>query len=158
MNQAQRLHSNPTMLWAQVLKAKYFPHATLFTSSRTSQGSHIWTALSLRAKLLLEGIRWIVGDGQTIRVQKDPWLPISSLRSYIEGPFLPHDEDCRVNLLWLNHSWSFYSLNLPLSPHLQNLIQGIHVARFARLTDTFLWPHNKGMCSMKFASKFLFHQ
>ena len=32
MNQAWRLHSNTTALWARVLKAKYFPHATMFTS------------------------------------------------------------------------------------------------------------------------------
>ena len=62
------------------------------------------------------------------------------------------------NSLWSNHSWSFDSLNLPLSFHLQKHIQGIPVACFARLTDTFLWPHNKGTCSVKFASKFLFHQ
>ena len=156
MNQAWHLYSNLTTLWAQVLKAKYFSHAILFTSPWTSWGSHIWTVLSLGAKLLLESMRWIVRDGQTIRVWKDPWLPISSLCSYIEGPFLPHDEDRRVNLLWLNHSWSFDSLNLPLSLHLQNLIQSIPVAWFAQLMDTFLWPHNKGMCSVKSTSKFLF--
>ena len=47
MNQAWHFYSNPTTLWAQVLNVKYFPHATLFTSPQTSQGSHIWTVLSL---------------------------------------------------------------------------------------------------------------
>ena len=32
------------------------------------------------------------------------------------------------------------------------------MARFAQLTDTFLWPHNKGTCSVKSASTFLYHQ
>ena len=32
------------------------------------------------------------------------------------------------------------------------------MAHFARLVDTFLWPHNNGTCSVKFASKFLFQQ
>ena len=41
MNQAWHLYSNPTSLWARVLKEKYFPHATVFTSPRTSRGSHI---------------------------------------------------------------------------------------------------------------------
>ena len=102
MNQAWRLYSNPTSLWAQVIKAKYFPHTTLFTSHRTSRESHIWTALSLGANLLLRGMRWVVGDGQTIRSWKDHWLPNGSLRSYIEGPLLPQDEDRRVNSLWSN--------------------------------------------------------
>ena len=78
MNQAWHLYTNPNTLYAQVLKAKYFPHAILFTSPWHSKGSHIWTAFSLGAKLLLLGISWIIGDGQTIRIWKDPWLPQGS--------------------------------------------------------------------------------
>ena len=141
----------------RVLKAKYFPHATMFTSPQTSRGSHIWTAFSLGAGLLLNGMQWVVGDGWTIRIWKDHWLPNGSLQSYIEGPLLPHEEDRRVNSIWSNQAWSFDSLNLPLSPQLQDLLLGISVARFASLTDSFLWPHNKGTCSVKSASKFLFN-
>ena len=97
---------------------------------------------------------WIVGDGQTIRIWKDPWLPYGSLRNYIKGPLLPHDENSKVDSLRTTYSWSFDSL----PSQLQNLIQGIPVERFARLADTFLWPHNNGTGSVKFASKFLFHQ
>ena len=32
------------------------------------------------------------------------------------------------------------------------------MSQYAQLTDTFLWPHNNGTCSVKSASKFLFHQ
>ena len=84
--------------------------------------------------------------------------PNGTFRSYIEGPLLPHEDDRRVNALWTNHSWSFESLSLPLPPHLHSLIQGILVARFAQLTDTFLWPHNKGTYSVKSALTFLYHQ
>ena len=83
---------------------------------------------------------WIVEDGQAIRIWQDPWLPDGSLCSYIEGSLLPHDEDRRVNLMWSNHSWDFDSLSFPLSPHLQNLIQGIPIARTACLPDAYLWP------------------
>ena len=102
MNQAWRLYSNLSSLWARVLKAKYFPHATLFTSPRTSKGSHIWTTLSLGVELILEGMRWVVGDGRTIRIWKDHWLPNGSLHDYIEGPLLPQEDDRLVNSLWSN--------------------------------------------------------
>ena len=88
--------------------------------------------------MLRGGMTWIVEDGQAIRIWQDPWLPDGSLCSYIEGSLLPHDEDRRVNLMWSNHSWDFDSLSFPLSPHLQNLIQGIPIARTACLPDAYL--------------------
>ena len=158
MNQAWHLYTNPNTLWAQVLKAKYFSHVTLFTSPRSSRGSHVWIAFLLGAKLLLQGMRWIIEDGQTIYVWEDPWLPQGSLRNYIKGPLLPNDEDCRVSLLCPDHSWSFDSLNLPIPHNLQSLIQGIPVACRTRLDDALLWPYNKGTYSVKSASKFLCQQ
>ena len=116
MNQAWRLYTNPNMLQAQVLKAKYFPHTTLFTSTRNPRGSQIWKSFSIGIKLLIEGKSWIVRDGQNIWIQKDPWLPKGTLRSYIKGPLLLHDKDRRVSSLQTNHSWTFNSLNFPLSP------------------------------------------
>ena len=102
-------------------------------------------------------MRWYIGDGQTIQIWQDPRLPNDTLRSYIEGALLPHEDDRRVSALWTNHSWSFESLSLPLPPQIHRLIQGIPVAHFAQLTDAFLWPHNKGTCSVKSASTFLYH-
>ena len=101
-------------------------------------------------------MRWFVGDERTIRVWKDNWLPNGSLRDYIKGPLPPQEEDRRVNSLWANQTWSFESINLPLPPQIQELIQGIPMTRVATLDDSFLWPYNKGTCSVKFATKFLF--
>ena len=101
---AWRLYSTPSSLWARLLKAKYFPQATLFTGPRSAKRSHIWTAISLGAKLLREGMRWFVGDGHSIRVWQDHWLPNGSLREYIEGPLPRQEEDRRINSLWDNQT------------------------------------------------------
>ena len=106
-------------------------------------------------------MRWFVGDGQTIRVWQDHWLPNGSLRDYIEGPLPYQEEDQRINSLWDNQTWSFDPINLPLPPSppkIQELIQGILVTRVATLEDSFLWPHNKGVCSVKSATTFLFQR
>ena len=102
--------------------------------------------------MLLKGMSWIVGDGQTIRIWKDPWLPYGSLSNYIKGPLLPHDEDSKVDSLQTTYSWSFDSL----PSQLQNLIQGIPVARFAQLADTFLWPHNNVLVQLNLLQNFFF--
>ena len=116
MNQAWRLHANPHMLWAQVLKAKYFPYTTFFANTRCTRGSHIWHLLSLGLKLLLVSMSWIVGDGQTIRIWKDQWLPWGYFCSYIKGPISIQDEDQRVSTLRAHHFWTFDALNFPLPP------------------------------------------
>ena len=105
-------------------------------------------------------MQWFVRDGQTIKVWKDHWLPNGSLRDYIEAPSPPppKEENHQVNSLWDNQTWSFDSINLPLPPQIQELIQGIPVTSVANLDDSFLWPHNKGTCSIKSATTFLFHR
>ena len=60
--------------------------------------------------------------------------------------------------LWKNQSWAFDLLNFSLYPHLQNLIQDIPIARTAHFPDAYLWPYNKGTCSVKSASHFLYNQ
>ena len=63
MHQAWRLYTNPDTIWARVLKAKYFPHSSMFDDTRRVRMSHIWTAFRHGIKLLCEGMSWIVGDG-----------------------------------------------------------------------------------------------
>ena len=158
MHQAWRLYINSDTIWAHVLKAKYFPHSLMFNGTRRAYGLHIWTAFRHGIKLLREGMSWIVGDDHDIRIWQDSWLPRGTLRSYIEGPLLCLAKDSRVSSLRTNHSWTFESLTFPLPPQHKQLIQGILVAQITRLLDSFLWPHNNGICSVKSASKFLYHK
>ena len=71
LNQAWRLQQKSSMLWAQVLKAKYFPRTKLFKNGINPRESHIWKALQLGIKWLQGGIKWILRNGQTIPVLED---------------------------------------------------------------------------------------
>ena len=63
MNQAWRLRQKSSMLWAQVLKAKYFPRTNLFESGINLRASHIWKAYQVGIKWLKQGMKRILGDG-----------------------------------------------------------------------------------------------
>ena len=102
------------MLWAQVLKAKYFPTMNLFDNVCNPQSSHIWNALHEGMQWLRHGIKWILGDDQNIHVWQDNWIPESTLRSRIVGPLLPSEEQRLVNSLHNNHNWTFDCLQVPL--------------------------------------------
>ena len=158
MNQAWRHQQQPNMLWAQVLKAKYFPHTNVFQSVRTPQGSHIWKALHEGIQLLQRGMRWILGDGQTIQVWEDHWIPKGTLQSHIVGPLMPNEVQRLVCSLQNNHAWTLDFLQVLFPVQLKQLIKGIPVVQLTRIFDSFVWPHNNGICSVRLASKYLYQQ
>ena len=43
----------------------------MFDSAKTPRGSHIWKALYEGIQWLQNGMKWILGDGQTIRMWDD---------------------------------------------------------------------------------------
>ena len=50
-------------------------------------------------KWLWRGRKWILGDGQNIRVWEDIWIPEGTLQSRIEGPLIPNEEQRLVSSL-----------------------------------------------------------
>jgi hypothetical protein len=76
--QAWRLIENPDSLCARVLKAKYFPQGDLLDTAFTGNPSSTWTAISYGLELLKKGDIYRVGNGTSIRVWRDNWIPGSS--------------------------------------------------------------------------------
>ena len=83
--QASRLLQNKNSLLYRVFKSKYFPHYSLVEAADTQDGSYAWKNILIGREVLKEGIRWRVGDGTSIRVWSDPWLP-SNFLPYISKP------------------------------------------------------------------------
>lgn len=73
--QAWRLLEFPNSLCARVLKAKYFPNGSLIDTTFSSNVSPTWRAIIYGLELLKKGIIWRVGNGQSIRMWRDPWIP-----------------------------------------------------------------------------------
>ena len=73
--QAWRLISRPESLCAQVLKARYYPHGKLEDTVFTGNASSSWQAISHGLDLLKKGLIWRVGNGRSIRVWRDNWIP-----------------------------------------------------------------------------------
>ncbi|CAN0858528.1 Uncharacterized mitochondrial protein AtMg00310 [Linum grandiflorum] len=72
-----RLLQDPNSLVAQILKGRYFPHGTLLTATKGSYPSWGWSSILHGRELLLNGSRWMVGDGTNISTLLDIWLPTS---------------------------------------------------------------------------------
>ncbi len=66
---------NPESLIAQVLKAKYFPRDSFLSSVVGTRPSFVWRSLLSAIDLLKEGLVWRVGDGKSIHIWNERWLP-----------------------------------------------------------------------------------
>ena len=61
-------------LFYRAFKTKYFPNCSIF-EAKSSTGSYAWKSILRSRHLIGRGARWRVGDGQTIKIFHDAWLP-----------------------------------------------------------------------------------
>uniref|UniRef100_A0A453I588 Uncharacterized protein n=1 Tax=Aegilops tauschii subsp. strangulata TaxID=200361 RepID=A0A453I588_AEGTS len=88
--QAWRILQYPTSLCARVLKARYFPDTTIMSATCPSGGSFTFRSILHGRDLMREGLVWRVGDGTSINIHHDNWIPRSgSMRPlgvvYLQG-------------------------------------------------------------------------
>jgi hypothetical protein len=87
--QCWRLIQNPDSLIAQIISAKYYPHSSFLESKLGRRPSFIWRSFMGAKELLSHGIHLRIGDGRSIKIWGDNWLPnIGSLSVPLESnPF-----------------------------------------------------------------------
>jgi hypothetical protein len=73
--QGWRLIQNPDWLCAQVLRAMYYPSGDVLNASRGHVASYTWRSILKGIQVLKNGVVWRIGNGQSINVWLDPWLP-----------------------------------------------------------------------------------
>jgi hypothetical protein len=92
--QGWRLIQNPDSLVARIIKEKYHPNGTFMVASLSRKPSYVWRSIWNAKSLLAEGMMWRVGNGRSIKIWGDKWLP--SLMTYaIQSPV--HLLDCNAS-------------------------------------------------------------
>ena len=72
--QVWRLLKDQNSLFFRVFKAKYFPKGSIF-KVKVARGSYGWQSILKARKVILRGMRWRIGDGKSINIYNDNWLP-----------------------------------------------------------------------------------
>jgi hypothetical protein len=73
--QAWRLILKSDTLCAQVLKAMYYPKGKFEDTVFMCNASSSWQAITYGLELLKKGLVWRVGNGRSIRVWRNNWIP-----------------------------------------------------------------------------------
>ena len=96
--QAWRLLQNPSSLVFRMLKAKYFPHTSFLEATVPHNASYLWRSICDSKVVLKAGLRWRVGNGETIKIWRDKWLPCPTTYSVI-SPQQVLEENATVDRL-----------------------------------------------------------
>lgn len=90
--QGWRLLQFPDSLVARVFKEKYFSQSSFLEASVGSHPSYAWRSLCNSRHLLAVGLRWRVGNGHSIKIWEDRWIPCpTSFKIQSPVSILPHN-------------------------------------------------------------------
>ncbi|EEE66057.1 hypothetical protein OsJ_22054 [Oryza sativa Japonica Group] len=134
-----------------VLKGRYFPNSDFWNAPKPTAASFTWRSILFGRDLLRKGVRWGIGNGSSVKILKDHWIP--GIKPSMVRPLLPMPDDVTVDFLvnaaigeWDEDKvFSFFDettaqqiLQIPVSAHGGE--------------DFISWPHDKrGVFSVRSA-------
>ncbi|CAN0919889.1 Uncharacterized mitochondrial protein AtMg00310 [Linum grandiflorum] len=69
------LHQRPDTLIGRIMKAKYYKNSSVLEAVEGYKPSFIWRSLMSAQDLVWQGSRWRIGNGDSVRIWGDKWLP-----------------------------------------------------------------------------------
>ncbi|XP_027060712.1 uncharacterized protein LOC113771370 [Coffea eugenioides] len=76
--QVWRMVTTPNSLVSKVLKAKYYPHESIFRCKIKQNSSWIWQSLMGARDLVEKGTYRKIGNGKSTKIWEDKWIPGNS--------------------------------------------------------------------------------
>ena len=113
----------------RVLRAKYFLRCEFIHASIGNNPSYTWHSILAAQSLVKEGLRWRVGNGASIRIWEDRWLPNPSAHRIITPRLFLH-ADTRVEELinGANAKWRTKVIDILFLPHKAEVIKSIPIS------------------------------
>jgi ribonuclease HI len=150
--QCWRLLTSPDSLATKIISAKYYPKSSFMDAKLGSKPSFAWRSIYGARDLLENGIIWRVGNGQTIKIWGDRWIPIPSTFR-IQSPPRVLSPNSNVKELFENDrkGWDRDKLESIFSSEEIAVITSIPIS-LTDQPDTQIWRcTNSGIFSVKSA-------
>ena len=150
--QCWRLAVGDDSLLHRVLRAKYYPKCSFLEAYRGGSPSYTWRSIWAAKSLLLEGLRWRIGNGRKVLVWEDNWIPCEGFIACpsTDKEFNPdlwvHDLIDEENLKWRNEI-----INKMFSEEAAHRILAMPLS--FQFSDDLIqwWPNKDGIFSVKSA-------
>ncbi|KAK3218543.1 hypothetical protein Dsin_012513 [Dipteronia sinensis] len=147
-NQCWRLLKNPDSLTARVLKGCYYRNCGFLKAHKILGASFVWNSLIWGKELLEKGLRWRIGNGSSIYVYKDKWIPRPYTFKVLSPPVL--GTEAKVEKLITPYgNWNAQLIKQHLCDEDVEAILQIHTGSI-RADDTLMWHYaGNGRYSVK---------
>ena len=86
--QRWRLQVGSDSIMFRVFKACYFPNCDFIHAKVGCNPSFAWRSIMAAQSIVCNGVRWQVGNGRSIQIWQDRWLPTPSTYKVISPPSL----------------------------------------------------------------------
>ncbi|KAL0006082.1 hypothetical protein SO802_013643 [Lithocarpus litseifolius] len=152
--QGWRMIQDHDSLLAKCFKARYFPRSSFIEAKESPGCSYVWRSLVAALPILKSGYCWRVGNGSSISVMGDKWIPNYPTNKVLHLIHELVDEMAVSELIDLElHVWKGELIMHLFHRDDATAITKIPLSRRA-VSDSIIWMHNKnGMFSVKFAYK-----
>ncbi|XP_010682933.1 uncharacterized protein LOC104897695 [Beta vulgaris subsp. vulgaris] len=134
-----------------VFNARYYPRSNFLNARRGFDPSYVWRSIWGAKSLLLEGLKWRVGDGSSIGVWEESWLPGESA-AVVPTPNMESPADLRVSdLLDASGRWDELVLRNHFTEEDILLIREIPLSSRKPPDLQYWWPSTDGFFTTKSA-------
>ncbi|XP_059446670.1 uncharacterized protein LOC132178237 [Corylus avellana] len=118
--QIWRLWKAPENLIAQIMKAKYYPNSTVLDAPLGNRPSFAWRSIQGASDLVKDGLVWRVGNGKSIHIWKDKWLPRPPMYTVYSPPLLFDPNATNISNAEKHFLWRACHESLPTKANLCN--------------------------------------
>lgn len=147
--QGWKLLTDKNSLVYQVFKARYFPQGSFLDSKKGTRPSYLWSSIHGIQNLLAENCRRRIGDGTTIKIWEEKWLPSTPYTIYSTKPDEGGPERVCELFETSNFSWNASLLQEYFNEEEVAVIKYIPLAS-TRKPDSWVWiPHPRGIYTVK---------
>lgn len=150
--QAWRLCKEENSLLHSIFKARYLKNSTFLEASRGYDPSFTWRSIWGAKSLLLEGLKWRVGNGLQINVCNDSWL--SGDGAYVvPTPRSDSNMEMKVSEL-INYEdgcWDRNVVDATFGVEDRALMWDVPLSNMWPLDSLYWWPCRSGIFSVRTA-------